>query len=56
MTKMKLEKVMDVIDSATAPEVMSQVKAYEFLVELREQIQGRMDALRDEIAEGTEDL
>ena len=44
-----LEEIENQIDAATAPARMSQPEAKEFLEELRDNLQARIDALNEEI-------
>lgn len=51
MAHMSLQDVMKVVDIATSPAAMTKAAALEFLESLRDDINSRMEALRDEIAE-----
>lgn len=51
---MSVDEIMDVIDRATEPKVMSKQAAHEFLGDVVEQCRSRMEALHEEMrnAEG----
>jgi hypothetical protein len=48
---MTVDDVMQVIDRATGPKIMSKEDALDFLERIETELQGRMEALRDEIDE-----
>lgn len=50
---MRVDQIMIAVDIETGPEVMTKQEAVDFLTELREQIQSRIEALREEIANET---
>lgn len=53
MTKKTVYELMDIIDAASGPDVIPRKEdAQEFLLELYEQIEGRIEILRDEIDNG----
>lgn len=48
---MTVDLVMQTIDRATEPRVMPKKQALEFLEEVETELQSRMEALREEIAD-----
>ena len=47
---MRVDQIMIAVDMESGPDVMTKQEAVDFLTELREQIQSRIEALREEIA------
>ena len=45
-----LEKILNEIDAATEPKIMTKNKAMDFLSRLVSELECRIDALRDELA------
>lgn len=48
---MTRQEIMDTIDEATGPEAMTKAEALEFLEELATDIEGRIEALKEELRE-----
>jgi polyhydroxyalkanoate synthesis regulator phasin len=48
----ELAHILDIIDTATEPKVMSKEKAKDFLEELIDELKSRVEALGEEIANG----
>jgi hypothetical protein len=46
---MTVESIMVLVDAETAPHRMSKESALDFLERLKDELESRMDALRDEI-------
>lgn len=46
---MTIEQIMKNIDYATEPKIMSKEEALDFLEQIETELQGRMEALREEI-------
>ena len=44
---MTTQDIMNEVDAATTPGVMTKPEALEFLAELKDQIEGRMEAMRN---------
>lgn len=49
------EQVMRLIDRLSEPKAMSKQVALDFLEQIETDLQGRMESLRDELAEGGEE-
>lgn len=46
---MTVAQIMDVVDAACGPDIMTKMEALEFLADVRDQVMGRMEALQEEI-------